>query len=174
MAFKSFTSSKFHFPYKLSYYAWATCGTYSDRWKYVSGRSKFGERFLCRSHILALIFVDLASQVVWRRLWHRYYRMIYANVGKNLREILTSFIIVFSLFTTCSGQFCTRTWSASIIACENIRFSSLFVAEDVSFPSRETSLATKSEEKRMFSQATSIRSLLGTISFIQELNFDKQ
>ena len=29
--------------------------TYSDRWKYVSGR----ERFLCRSHILALIFVDL-------------------------------------------------------------------------------------------------------------------
>ena len=25
------------------------------RWKYVSG----GERFLCRSHILALIFVDL-------------------------------------------------------------------------------------------------------------------
>ena len=29
--------------------------TYSDRWKYVSG----GERFVCRSHILALIFVDL-------------------------------------------------------------------------------------------------------------------
>ena len=37
------------------------------------------------------------------------------------------------------------------IACENIRFSSLFVAEDVS---RETSSATKSEEKRMFSQAS--------------------
>ena len=36
------------------------------------------------------------------------------------------------------------------VACENIRFSSLFVAEDVS---RETSSATKSEEKRMFSQA---------------------
>ena len=36
------------------------------------------------------------------------------------------------------------------LACENIRFSSLFVAEDVS---RETSSATKSEEKRMFSQA---------------------
>ena len=33
--------------------------TYSDRWKYVSGSSKFGERFPCRSHILALIFVDL-------------------------------------------------------------------------------------------------------------------
>ena len=29
--------------------------TYSDRRKYVSG----GEKFLCRSHILALIFVDL-------------------------------------------------------------------------------------------------------------------
>ena len=33
---------------------------YRDRWKYVcSGSSKFGERFLCRSHILELIFVDL-------------------------------------------------------------------------------------------------------------------
>ena len=32
---------------------------YRDRWKYVSGSSKFGERFLCRSHIFALIFVDL-------------------------------------------------------------------------------------------------------------------
>ena len=37
------------------------------------------------------------------------------------------------------------------VACENIRFSSLFVAEDVP---RETSSAAKSEEKRMFSQAT--------------------
>ena len=36
------------------------------------------------------------------------------------------------------------------VACENIRFSSFFVAEDVP---RETSSATKSEEKRMFSQA---------------------
>ena len=26
IAFSSFISSKFHFPYKLSYYAWATCG----------------------------------------------------------------------------------------------------------------------------------------------------
>ena len=34
------------------------------------------------------------------------------------------------------------------LACENIRFSSLFVAE-----TRETSSATKSEEKRVFSQA---------------------
>ena len=30
---------------------------YSDRWKYVSGSSKSGERFLCRGHTLALIFV---------------------------------------------------------------------------------------------------------------------
>ena len=58
---------------------------YSDRWKYVSGSSKFGERFLCRSHILALIFVDLWSQVVWSRLWHRYYRKICPNVGKKKR-----------------------------------------------------------------------------------------
>ena len=35
------------------------------------------------------------------------------------------------------------------LACENIRFSSLFAAEDVS---RETSPAAKSEEKRMFLQ----------------------
>ena len=52
--------------------------TDSDRWKYVSVE----ERFLCRSHILALIFVDLWSQVVWGRLWHRYRRIICANVGK--------------------------------------------------------------------------------------------
>ena len=37
------------------------------------------------------------------------------------------------------------------VACENIRFSSLFAAGDVS---NETSPATKSEEKRMFSQAS--------------------
>ena len=45
------------------------------------------------------------------------------------------------------------------IACENIRFSSLFASGDVSrvsfrfVPPRETSPAAKSEEKRMFSQA---------------------
>ena len=44
------------------------------------------------------------------------------------------------------------------LACENIRFSSLFVAGDVScgssaVPLRETSPAAKSGEKRMFSQA---------------------
>ena len=37
------------------------------------------------------------------------------------------------------------------LACENIRFSSLFAAWDVT---RETSPAAKSEEKGMFSQAT--------------------
>ena len=41
--------------------------------------------------------------------------------------------------------------SAALLACENIRFSSLFAAGNVS---RETSPAAKSEEKRMFSQAT--------------------
>ena len=41
---------------------------------------------------------------------------------------------------------------SSWLACENNRFSSLFAAGDVS---RETSPAAKSEEKRLFSQATS-------------------
>ena len=43
------------------------------------------------------------------------------------------------------------------IACENIRFSSLFAAGDVSLllvPPRETSPAATSEEKQMFSQAS--------------------
>ena len=43
------------------------------------------------------------------------------------------------------------------IACENIRFSSLFAAGDVSLllvPPRETSPAANSEEKRMSSQAS--------------------
>ena len=40
--------------------------------------------------------------------------------------------------------------AVQIIACENIRFSSLFAAGGVS---RETSPAAKSEEKRTFSQA---------------------
>ena len=43
------------------------------------------------------------------------------------------------------------------VACENIRFSSFFVAEDVP---RETSSATKSEEKRMFSQAIYLKTLI--------------
>ena len=51
--------------------------TYSDRWKYVRSSSKSEERFLCRSHTLALIFVDWWSRVVWNRLWHRYYRIIF-------------------------------------------------------------------------------------------------
>ena len=43
------------------------------------------------------------------------------------------------------------------IACEKIRFSSLFAAGDVSLllvPPRETSPAANSEEKRIFSQAS--------------------
>ena len=44
---------------------------------------------------------------------------------------------------------------AFAVACENIRFSSPFVNGDVlHVPPRETSPAAKSEEKRMFSQAT--------------------
>ena len=73
--------------------------TYSDQWKYVSGSSKFRERLLCRNHILALIFVDLGSQVVWRRLWHRYYRIICANVGK--KPARTIEIFHHRLFTAC-------------------------------------------------------------------------
>ena len=41
--------------------------------------------------------------------------------------------------------------AGTAVACENIRFSSLFAAGDVS---RETSPATNSEEKRMFLQAS--------------------
>ena len=43
------------------------------------------------------------------------------------------------------------SYSRVLIACENIRFSSLFAAGDVS---RKTSPSTKSEEKRMFPQAS--------------------
>ena len=47
---------------------------------------------------------------------------------------------------------CSALWSLSdlCVACENIRFSSLFAAGGVS---SETSPAAKSEEKRMFSLA---------------------
>ena len=47
-------------------------------------------------------------------------------------------------------QLFSNVQAGETVACENIRFSSLFAAGDVS---RETSPATKSEEKRMFSQA---------------------
>ena len=43
-----------------------------------------------------------------------------------------------------------------MLACENIRFSSLFAAEDVSC---ETSPKAKSEEKRMFSQARAMQQM---------------
>ena len=84
---------------------------YSDPWKYVSGSSKFGERFLCCSHILALIFVDLWGQVVWIRLWHQYYRIICANVGKKPARNSAIFHHRFSLFTICSCRFCSIPWS---------------------------------------------------------------
>ena len=41
---------------------------------------------------------------------------------------------------------------SNLVACENIRFSTLFAAGD-DVPPRETSPAAMSEEKRMFSQA---------------------
>ena len=57
----------------------------------------------------------------------------------------------------------TRQYSSSVrtlnVACENIRFSSLFAAK--------TSTAAKSEEKRMFSQAT----LNGVINIAVYRNF---
>ena len=53
-------------------------------------------------------------------------------------------------------------FSSHIVACENIRFSSLFADRDVSrggtciVPPPETSPSAKGEEKRMFSQATHV------------------
>ena len=53
-------------------------------------------------------------------------------------------------------------FSSHIVACENIRFSSLFADRDVSrggtyiVPPPETSPSAESEEKRMFSQATHV------------------
>ena len=54
----------------------------------------------------------------------------------------------------------TRKEAALILACENIRFSSLLAVGD------ETSPAAKSEEKRMFSQATLIRNLTAFEHFL--------
>ena len=49
------------------------------------------------------------------------------------------------------GRSQRRITRGDLLACENIRISSLFAAGDV--PQREMSLVAKSEEKRMFSQA---------------------
>ena len=46
---------------KLSH---VTCVRTATDGNNVSGSSKFGEGFLSRSHILALIFVDFLSQVI--------------------------------------------------------------------------------------------------------------
>ena len=51
-----------------------------------------------------------------------------------------------------------RKYGGNIVACENIRFSSLFAAGDVP---RETSPSAKSEEKRMFSQARNVAEFQG-------------
>ena len=59
-----------------------------------------------------------------------------------------------TIFSRDQAFCCTTFWDT--ITCENIRFSSLFAAGDVSrfaFPPRETSPAVKSEEKSTFSQA---------------------
>ena len=65
-----------------------------------------------------------------------------------------------------------------VVACENIRFSSLFVVVDVS---HETSAAAKSEEKRMFSQANQVDNITvstatsnGEMEKVNELNFLSQ
>ena len=54
-----------------------------------------------------------------------------------------------------------------ILACaENIRFSSLFVAEEVS---RETPPAAKSKGKRMFWQATNVPNILDLKSCSEQI-----
>ena len=53
---------------------------------------------------------------------------------------------------SCRAETC-QVYSHNV-ACENIRFSSLFTAGDVSRGGTPSSLAAKSGEKRMFSQAT--------------------
>ena len=52
-----------------------------------------------------------------------------------------------------SVQMYTVHVSIALVACENIRFSLLFAAGDVS---HETCPAAKSKEKRMFSQAIAL------------------
>ena len=60
---------------------------------------------------------------------------------------------IYLFFKYVRGWFNIRFWVVHVlVACENIRFFSLFAAGDVS---RETSPAAKSVDKRMFSQATS-------------------
>ena len=76
--------------------------------------------------------------------------MLYAN---NILPIITKPTRLTDHTATLIGHICTnclQNFTAGILACENIRFSSLFAAGD------ETSPSTKSEEKRMFSQATGI------------------
>ena len=83
--------------------------TDSDRWKYVSGSSKSGKRFLCRSHTLVLIFVEVGWFEVGYGIdiTEQFVQML--EKKQNQRETLTSLIIVFSLFTIYSRRFCTIT-----------------------------------------------------------------
>ena len=54
----------------------------------------------------------------------------------------------------------------SLVACENIRFSSLFATGDVSLlRTKCPQLVAKSEEKRMFSQANSLGTNVSTPFF---------
>lgn len=53
---------------------------FSDR-RHASGSSKFGSRIRYRGQILALLFLNLWSQMIWRRLWHWHYRIVCANIG---------------------------------------------------------------------------------------------
>ena len=85
--------------------------------------------FAVATYWRTLIFVDLWSHVVWGTLWHRYHRIICANVGKNQPQTLTSFIIVGSFFTTYSGRFCTM-WKSKML---KLSFS-LLVGTWLSFP----------------------------------------
>ena len=116
---------------------------------------------MLRSHLLAIGPIFNV-----RRYWFSW-----ENGGRNTntpassKQALPSLFSAFALFSFSPSPFSvchagynglerhgTNSWGAgTAVACENIRFSSLFAAGDVS---RETSPATNSEEKRMFLQAS--------------------
>ena len=75
--------------------------------------------------------------------------LLIAQSNSAVLSILMSDFFSINVFLCNSTRILIKT--SRHVACENIRFSSLFAAGDVP---RETSPAAKSEEKRMFSQAT--------------------
>ena len=75
--------------------------------------------------------------------------LLIAQSNSAFLSILMSDFFSINVFLCNSTRILIKT--SRHVACENIRFSSLFAAGDVP---RETSPAAKSEEKRMFSQAT--------------------